>query len=295
MVSFPNAKINLGLHVTSRRPDGYHNIETCFYPVGACDVLEILPASKSASPDLLTEVGLSEPKKAQQNSECGVTIELSGIKTGGKAENNLCLKAYYKYYEGCNTPALNIYLHKTLPVGAGLGGGSSDAAFTLRMLNNMAAKPVSEERLFEMAASIGADCAFFLANKPVYASGKGEILTDTPVNLSGKYILLLHPGFPVRTADAYAGIQPKNPLTNLKEVLAMPLPEWRKYLVNDFEDSVFSRFPVLAGIKKGMYNAGAVYASMSGSGSAVYGIFDSLPVTLPFVKESYWQWSGILS
>lgn len=249
MVLFPNAKINLGLHVIEKRADGFHNLETLFYPLSFCDVLEIVPAGETA-------------------------LSLSGLEVEGDAENNLCMKAYRLLREAFDLPPVAIYLHKVIPTGAGLGGGSSDAAHMLMTLNKQFKLQLTAAQLHPYAAALGSDCAFFLHRQPMLATGRGELLTPFPLDLKGKYIVLVKPPVFVCTAAAYAGIVPKQPVTSITEILQQPLAQWKNTLVNDFETTVFAKFPVLAQAKQQLYDAGAVYASMSGSGGALFGIFD---------------------
>lgn len=264
MVSFPHCKINLGLHVVEKRSDGYHNIETCFYPVPRTDVLEVIKTDTFA-------------------------FTTSGLTVAGNTEDNLCVKAYRLLEDEFNLTPVKIHLHKILPMGAGVGGGSADAAFTLRMLNSLFELNLSQERLKSYAIRLGSDCAFFLHDQPMFAESRGELLSPAPVILKGKYIVLVKPGVHVATADAYAGVVPAKPVTKLQEVLSSPIENWRDTLVNDFEHSVFKKFPVIAELKQRLYNNGACYASMSGSGASVFGIFDS-PVRLQskFADVDYW-------
>lgn len=252
MVVFPNCKINLGLHVTAKRPDGYHDLETCFFPVGWQDVLEILPAEH-------------------------LSFRCSGIAIPGDNTDNLCLKAYHLLAADYTLPPAEIILHKAIPIGAGLGGGSADASFTLKALNDRFELGASPEQLEAYALQLGSDCPFFIRNKPVIARGRGEIFEPVTLELPGYYFLLVNPGFHVSTGQAYAGVKPKAPARALSEVLAQPISTWREELVNDFEASVFSAFPAIAEWKERLYSMGAAYACMSGSGATVFGIFEKKP------------------
>ncbi len=264
MVSFPHCKINLGLHVVAKRGDGYHNIETCFYPVPRTDILEVIKAD-----------------------EFGFTA--SGLTVAGSVEDNLCVKAYRLLASAFKLSPVKIHLHKILPMGAGVGGGSADAAFMLRTLNSLFELNLSPVQLIDYAIQLGSDCTFFLQDKPMMAEGRGEILSPAPVNLKGKYLVLVKPEAHVATADAYAGVIPAKPVNRLQDVLQMPIENWREKLVNDFESSVFKKFPVIAELKTQLYKNGAVYACMSGSGASVFGIFNS-PVDLQteFANVDYW-------
>jgi len=249
MISFPNAKINLGLRVLRRRSDGFHDIETVFYPVGLHDSLEIIPAPGSET-----------------------TIAHYGIPVPG--DDDLCLKACALLGESHDLPPVAIHLLKGIPVGAGLGGGSSDAARTLLMLNNMFGLGLGDAALEQLAAKLGSDCAFFIRNRPVLASGRGEVLEDVDTGLAGKLLLLADPGIHISSREAYAMVRPAAGRPSLREIIKTPVGEWKDFLVNDFEQPVFSLYPRVREIRELMYAAGAQYASMSGSGSVVYGIFD---------------------
>jgi 4-diphosphocytidyl-2-C-methyl-D-erythritol kinase len=252
----PNAKINLGLNITSKREDGYHNIETVFYPVNLHDEIKIR---------ILPEGSISQ-------------FHLTGIELDSKQGDNLVEKAYHLLTTNFNLPAVLIELQKTIPVGAGLGGGSSDAAFTLKALNNLFNIGLSNSELEGYASLLGADCAFFIRNKPVLATGIGNVFTEIELDLTGYTLVLVKPEIHVSTARAYANIAPIQPETSLKEIIKQPLSSWKDCMKNDFENSVFKQFPEIAAIKQKLYDTGAIYASMSGSGSSVFGIFDKLSV-----------------
>lgn len=259
MISFPNCKINIGLNIVSKRSDGYHDIETVFYPLTLCDALEVLPEG----------IGRTEDE-----------ICIEGMELEGAAEQNLCMKALRLMQKELPIPPLKIVLMKKIPVGAGLGGGSSDAAFTLKMVNTLSGAGYTDERLREMASVLGSDCAFFIVNKPAFACGKGDQLSQISVHLEGLTILVVKPPVFVSTAEAYSGTTPTQPERSLKELIQLPVAEWKHVIKNDFEHTIFSRHPEIAAIKKRMYEKGALYASMSGSGSAVFGIFKG-PVNAP--------------
>lgn len=261
MITFPNAKINLGLNIVEKRPDGYHNLETIFYPIPLQDALEITP----------WEGGERKYKLAQ-----------SGIQIAGDDENNLVVKAYKLLDNLHNLPPIEINLLKHIPSGAGLGGGSADAAFMLCMLNQHFQLNIPNEQLEVYAAQLGADCAFFVENKPTFAEGIGNIFSPIELSLKGYKLLLVKPDIFVSTRDAFAQIKPKRPSISLKEVAKMPIEAWKTYMVNDFEESVFPQFPAIADIKAKLYDMGAIYASMSGSGSSVFALFKG-DATLPKV------------
>lgn len=264
MIVFPNAKINLGLNIVSKRSDGYHNIETVFYPIAWQDALEIV-----------------ESDKYQFTS--------SGLKIEGSAEDNLCTKAYNLLKLHHNIPSVHIHLHKSIPMGAGLGGGSSDAAFTLKALNILFNLSLSNEELQNYASQIGADCAFFIENKPVLAYEKGDKFKPLSINLSNYYIVIVYPEIHVSTAQAYAGVKPNNSPIIVEAILNLDFDAWKDELKNDFEKSVFENHSSIESIKNKMYEKGAKYASMSGSGSAVYGIFENEIPLNDFKNLKVWQ------
>lgn len=273
MIFLANAKINLGLHVIEKRPDGYHNIETVFYPIGWSDELEITP---------------SEDKTP------GVTLYLSGNPVPGNPSDNLLVKAYNLVSADYPMPGVTVRLNKQIPIGAGLGGGSADAAFFLKALNQIFELGLAWGELHHYARQLGADCSFFIANKPVLAEQKGDVYESILLNLSGVHIAVVHPGIHISTPEAYRGITPKTPAHNLENiVLNEPRSRWKELLVNDFEPTVFQHHPRIAQLKQGMYQAGAFYAAMSGSGSAVFGLFDS-PPSLTTGFEDCSRWIGTL-
>jgi 4-diphosphocytidyl-2-C-methyl-D-erythritol kinase len=266
VISFPPCKINLGLRILRKRSDGYHDIETCFFPVGWTDVLEIIPASETK-------------------------FNQTGIPIAGDATSNIVYKAYEILKRDFSIGPVEIHLHKIIPHGAGLGGGSSDAAHALKLLNTIFQLNLSLEQLKQYALMLGSDCPFFLETKPMLGSGRGEVLESYPVDLAGKYLTLIKPDVHVSTAEAYADVVPDMPPVSLRELLKSPLNSWRDLIVNDFEKSVFLRHPKIKEIKDFLYQEGAVYASMSGSGSTVYGIFNA-PFDLTQHFPSLASWSG---
>jgi 4-diphosphocytidyl-2-C-methyl-D-erythritol kinase len=266
MIAFPNAKINLGLNIIRKRADGYHDLETVFFPVGIRDALEIMPLEISA-----------DPGKEVKITQTGIPVE-------GSPGSNICVKAWQLLRkEHPDLPAIRMHLHKSVPTGAGLGGGSSDGAATLKLLDALFGLKISPERLAAYALALGSDCPFFLYNKPCFAGGQGEKLTPIQLDLSGYEMMIVHPGIHVSTAKAFAGVMPAIPETDIRQIISRPVTEWKHALVNDFEKTVFPAFPAIAGIKDALYDAGATYASMSGSGSSVFGIFPKgLMPELPF-------------
>ncbi len=258
MITFPNAKINLGLWVTQRRPDGYHNIQTVMYPVPWCDILEIVTADAETS------------------------LTVTGIQVDSPVENNLCYRAWRLMAEKYSIPAVKIHLHKVIPAGAGLGGGSADASFTLLMLNKMFGLQLDNETLRLLAVQLGMDCPFFIENVPALSTGRGDFLKPLSLNLDGYHIVIAKPLVHVSTAAAFAGIKPLQRDNFIDELTALPIVKWHNELHNDFETSVFDLYPEIQEIKNLMYRHGAVYAAMSGSGSAVYGLFAGNPGELEF-------------
>ncbi len=250
MIAFPNCKINLGLNILAKKEDGFHDLETFFFPINIRDALELLPSGE---------------KKVQFDS--------SGIPTGAP-ENNICLKAYHllkKDYP--DLPVVKIHLHKAIPIGAGLGGGSADGVATLQLLNKKFSLHLTEEQLSNYALQLGSDCPFFLINKPCLASGRGETLEPLQFSLSGYKIVIVNPGIHINTGEAFKKITPLIPKKRIREVITQPIDTWKNELINDFEKSVFEKFPQVHQVKKELYEMGAIYAAMSGSGSSVYGIF----------------------
>ncbi len=270
MIKFPNAKINLGLNIVSKRPDGYHNIETIFYPIGIKEALEVVPA------------------KTNEDS-----LHISGIQVDGPPEKNLVMKALNLVKESNNLPAVEVYLHKQIPFGAGLGGGSADAAVMLQLLNERFELDIPEEKLLAMASRLGADCAFFIKNKPVFATGIGNVFQEIELSLKGYSLVLVKPNIHVSTPEAYSMVKPSYPEIPLTEVIKRPLCEWQQLMTNDFEPSVFAKFPAINKIKQQLIEAGAMYAAMSGSGSSVFGIFKELLRPLPAFDKCY-VWKGNL-
>lgn len=254
MIVFPNAKINLGLNVVEKRADGFHNIETLFYPIPLEDALEFIP---------------NEEKCNRFNS--------SGISIPSDGKNNLVERAHLLLQQDFSIPFVDIHLHKNIPIGAGLGGGSADAAFALKGLNQLFELGLSEQKLENYAAQLGSDCPFFIKNKAVFATGKGHDFTPVEFSLKGKYLALIYPNVHVSTAIAYSLVKAKHPDLSILEVIKLPLNQWKNNLLNDFELSVFNQFPAIEGIKNGLYQQGAIYACMSGSGSSVFGLFEAKP------------------
>ena len=277
MIAYPNVKLNVGLRVLRRREDGYHDLDTLFIPyTGFHDTLEIITGDDYSRTSALLQERYSPEQMAQGISADGKLMVTLARKEGVDWDplKDLTAKAYGLLAEQYKLPPMKIYLEKTSPVGAGLGGGSADAAFALRMIAELAGISLSDEELAALAARLGSDCAFFIYNRPMLGSGRGEILEPFEIDLSGYRIEVTVPeDIAVSTADAYRGIVPKIPDTPLREVLSHPVEEWKGLLVNDFETTVFAKHPRLAEIKQSLYDNGAVYAAMSGSGSALFALY----------------------
>lgn len=277
-ILFPHAKINLGLFVTRKREDGYHILQTLFYPIDWRDALEILPQSDTKSDE-----------SCQVTSDGRVRWFQTGIQVNCDPEQNLCVKAYRLLQERYpDLPAVDMHLHKLIPFGAGLGGGSSDGAHALLMLRHMFDLDITDAELETLAARMGADCAFFCrcgsqyntsANNgqmvAQYCEGIGHELQSHTLSLRGLHIVVVKPPFGVSTKEAYSNVHPAQPAINLNQLLTRPVSQWRDVVRNDFEDSVFPLHPELQQAKDSLYEHGAIYASMSGSGSALFGIFES--------------------
>jgi 4-diphosphocytidyl-2-C-methyl-D-erythritol kinase len=273
MILFPNAKINIGLNITEKRPDGYHNIQSAFYPVALCDALELIEnTEKDAEP---------------------ITTGFSGIEIPGNASDNLCYKAYYLIANDYTLPKIKVHLHKHIPIGAGLGGGSADAAFFIRLLNDKFELGLAWGEMHHYARQLGSDCSFFITNKPAFVEGKGDQYEPIQLSLKGYYLVLVYPHIHINTAKAYSGVKPKAPIRSLEEDLKLPVEQWKNFIHNDFENSVFIQVPELKKIKEQLYMSGAIYAAMSGSGSTVYGIFKETTDLEGSFKKCF-VWNGHL-
>lgn len=263
MLVYPNAKINLGLHIVKKREDGFHDIETVFYPIAINDVLEFVRAEESS-------------------------FSSSGIEIPG-AGDNLVMKALKLIQQDFKVDNLKVHLHKVIPIGAGLGGGSSDAAFMLKALRDYFKLPLNNEHLKKYAAQLGSDCSFFIDNQPSYAWGRGELMETIPLWMKDYQLLLVYPNLHISTAQAYSLAKPKVPVMNVKDIVQLPLEEWKDKLLNDFEVSAFQIYPELKTLKNQLYEMGAEYACMSGSGSSFFGIFKDR-VGLPEEVKKYSNW-----
>ncbi len=270
MILFPNCKINLGLHVTRKRDDGYHDLETVFYPVQLRDALEMI----------------------RLDTETGIGFTQSGIEIQGDATSNLCIKAYHLLRKDIpNLPGVKAHLHKAIPIGAGLGGGSADGAFALVLLNRLLQLNLPKEQLLKYALQLGSDCPFFLNNTPCLATGRGEQMKPLSLDLSDYVFVIVNPGIHISTADAFAGIKPSNDRRPLEEIIQLPVADWKELLVNDFEKSIGERYPQIQEIKEKLYGAGAAYACMTGSGSSVYGLFKKGTETVPPFPGNYFTYT----
>lgn len=284
MLVHPNIKINLGLSITGKRPDGFHNIESIFYPVNWRESIEVVDRAE----DLDLE-GISHSV-----SEVGKVRFISyGDSIPGDPNHNLCIKVFQLLEEWFNLPAVDIHLLKKIPTGAGLGGGSADAAFTLKALKQYFELRISDVEAQELLAKVGSDCPFFWKNNPAFVFGRGEKMHPIDLDLSGWKILLINPGIHISTKEAYAGVRPKDPLFDLQLLPSVEVEGWKDVVKNDFEESIFPNHPKVAKLKDWMYESGAVYASMTGSGSTVFGLFQELP-GLSDAFNNYDHWSGEL-
>jgi 4-diphosphocytidyl-2-C-methyl-D-erythritol kinase len=269
MVLFPNCKINLGLNILRKREDGYHAIETVFYPVALKDALEGI--------------------KSGVSTREGIAFHSSGLQVAGEAVDNLCVKAYQLLKKDFpELPAVQLHLHKIIPMGAGLGGGSADGAFSLTLLNQLCGLNLSQQQLMQYALQLGSDCPFFILNKPCLASGRGEIMEEITLDLSQYQLVIVNPGIHVSTAFAFSQIRPRVPTQSIADIIQLPIRQWKEGLVNDFEKTVSTAHPEIGSIKGELYNKGAVYASMTGSGSTVFGLFEKGDIPLLALKPD-WQ------
>jgi 4-diphosphocytidyl-2-C-methyl-D-erythritol kinase len=262
MVSFPNCKINLGLNIIGKRDDGYHNLDTVFYPIELKDALEIIRADE-------------------------LSFNITGLPIEGSPGNNLCMKAYHLLKKDFPAiPALNIHLHKAIPMGAGLGGGSADGAFMLLLLNKKFNLQLTTHQLLDYALMLGSDCPFFIINKPAFATGRGEYLTPVNLDLSAYKIVLVNPGIHVSTKEAFSMLTISEQLKSIREIIEKPIASWKVELVNDFEKPVFTLYPAIEKIKNDLYEFGALYASMTGTGSTVFGLFEkTIDLSFTFPKH----------
>ena len=272
MLTFPNSKINLGLHVLRKREDGFHDMETIFCPVGLCDALEFIP---------------------QPDQHAETTFSCTGLPIDGNESDNLCVKAYRLLQKDHpQLPALQIHLHKAIPMGAGLGGGSADAAFLLKSGNEKFRLALSPQQLNAYALQLGSDCAFFLNNKPCFARGRGELLEEISIDLRNYHFVLVYPKIHINTAWAFSQLTPSVPERSIKAVIQQPVSRWKDELTNNFEGPVFKTYPEIKNIKAALYEQGAIYAALSGSGSTVFGIFETTMKTPQFPDKNYFIYTA---
>jgi len=281
MISFPNCKINLGLHITRKRADGYHDIETVFIPVQWRDIIEI---------NNLLRLGGSIFNQKEDELLADSRFTTSGLPIPGDSSNNLCIKAWELLKKDFpDLPAVHIHLHKIIPMGAGLGGGSADGAFVLKMLNEKFSLGLTPSQLIAYALQLGSDCPFFIHNQSCFATGRGEILIPIDLDLSNYQILLINPGIHINTKWAFEQITPQQPPRDLREVVALPISEWKHHLYNDFEAPVAKANPIITTLKESLYADGALYAAMSGSGSTLFGIYDKNHTVTMHTKTSFYR------
>lgn len=255
MIVYPNCKINFGLHILEKRTDGYHDIETIFYPIALSDILEIIE------------------NKDPENSP-SFPLSTSGLTIQGTTSSNLCVKAYKLLKKDFpKLPWVRVHIHKVIPIGAGLGGGSSNGAFALKVYNELFNLNITEKKLLEYAAVLGSDCPFFIINKSCYATGRGEILKEIDLDLSAYKFIIVNPGIYINTGDAFRDIKPRFSEKSILDIIKEPIETWKENLVNDFTGPVYKKYPEIQAIEDHLYHAGAIYACMSGSGSTVYGLF----------------------
>lgn len=282
MIVFPNCKINLGLQILNKREDGYHNLATIFYPIGWKDIVEVVRRDDGRQ----TTNDSNEPNSRLTTHDISFTS--SGLAVAGDPENNLCIKAYNLLKKDFpSLPPVHMHLHKTIPMGAGLGGGSADGAYTLKLLNEKFQLGLSTQQLIDYALQLGSDCPFFILNKPVYATGRGEIMEPVNLDLSAYQFVIVNPGIHVNTGWAFAQLQLNDALRpDLRTIVQQPINTWKEELINDFEAPVCNAHPEIAAVKEELYNAGALYASMTGSGSTVFGVFEKKEnIKLSFSKN----------
>ncbi len=261
MLTFPNCKINLGLNILREREDGYHNLETVFYPVPLKDGLEVIREQRT--------------ENSKQLAVNSVELTTSGLTINGNSEDNLCVKAYHLLKKDFpSLPSIQMHLHKVIPMGAGLGGGSADGAFALKLLNDTFHLNLSTQKLIDYALQLGSDCPFFILNKPCFATGRGELMEVIALDLSAYQFVIINPKIHIGTGWAFGNITPKTPAQSIKNIITQPIHTWKDTLINDFEQPAIHHYPEIGFIKEKLYGQGAIYSSMTGSGSTVFGIFE---------------------
>ena len=281
MIIFPNCKINLGLQIIRKRNDGYHDLQTVFYPTKIHDALEVIQNPGESVKKIQGKLGKGTVSEWLQ-------FDCTGLNVENDPGSNLCLKAFQLLKKDFpQIPYSQMHLHKTIPIGAGLGGGSADGAFTLLLLNQKFGLGISRETLLDYALQIGSDCPFFIINKPCYATGRGEFLEHISLDLSSYRFMIVHPGIHINTSQVFSEIIPGDTNKSIKEIIQQPIETWRGELKNDFEEPIFKKYPEVKKIKNDLYQSGSIYASMSGSGSAVYGIFEKEHSRFPEFHPNY--------
>ncbi|PKP11850.1 MAG: 4-(cytidine 5'-diphospho)-2-C-methyl-D-erythritol kinase [Bacteroidetes bacterium HGW-Bacteroidetes-4] len=275
MIVYPNAKINLGLSIVNKRPDGFHSIETVMYPIPLFDKITLIPIENYTGAEKLVF------------SSSGLTID-------GELENNLIVKAFKLINDDLNIAPTQIHLEKNIPFGAGLGGGSADCAFTINALNQLYDLKLTNKQMEYYAAQLGSDCPFFIKNKPALAKGRGEMLSEISVNLKGWHLALVIPPVGINTKQAYSLVEPKTPKKPVEETIKQHIEQWKHNLENDFEISVYKQLPEIEQVKTTLYELGAAYASLSGSGSASFGIFNTVLNIKAYFPENYFVWTSQL-
>ena len=283
MVSFPNCKINLGLNIIRKRSDGYHDLETVFYPVLLRDALEVIKVQDTRF------------KNKETNNQQPTTINFTstGLPITGSTNDNLCVKAYQLLQQDFpELPAVQMHLHKVIPMGAGLGGGSADGAFALQLLNEKFQLKLTPQQLIDYALQLGSDCPFFIVNKPCFATGRGEIMQQIDLNLSAYQLIIINPKIHIGTGWAFGNITPKIPEKSIAEIIHQPIENWKEELINDFEKPAIYKYPEIGIIKETLYQQGAVYSAMTGSGSTVFGIFPKHQLLQFAFPEHYFVFSS---
>jgi 4-diphosphocytidyl-2-C-methyl-D-erythritol kinase len=281
VIIFPNCKINLGLQIIRKRSDGYHDLQTVFFPIKIYDALEVIQKPGESVKKIEGKLGSGTVGEWLQ-------FKCTGLDVGSDPVTNLCVKAFHLLKKDFpQIPSSQMHLHKTIPVGAGLGGGSADGAFTLQLINQEFGLGISREMLLDYALQLGSDCPFFIINKPCYATGRGEFLEPLALDLSSYQFIIVHPGIHINTSQVFSEITPTGTTKSIKEIIKQPIETWRNELKNDFEEPVFKNYPEVKKIKNELYQSGSIYAAMSGSGSAVYGIFEKEHTEFPEFPSSY--------
>jgi len=300
MVVFPNCKINLGLNILRKRTDGYHDLETVFYPLDLKDAFEIIRDHFTVNSKQLTVNSLPFAEMPEQSGDFGdrktvngIQLTTSGLSIDGDPNNNLCIKAYHLLKKDFPAlPSIQMHLHKVIPMGAGLGGGSADGAFALKLLNDNFHLNLSKEQLIDYALQLGSDCPFFILNQPCFATGRGEVMEDIALDLSPYKFVIVNPKIHIGTGWAFSHIKPALPAQSIKDIVQQPINTWKAALINDFELPAINYYPEIGAIKDALYKQGAVYSSMTGSGSTVYGIFEKEKVLKWSFPEHYFVYSS---